>query len=221
MQTFNSEPETLIIDENALQGGKKRRQFPVKLFVKGTFVVTIIFIVFEVYVGIKSFSVNTEPTKNPKQAVFQNAQPIGKGATLALLSASEVKVGEKLQVDIKIATFGRSVKNITMVIKYDPLMVDVSSNNFFVNGKVFSVNPVISRNDLTGVVTITGQTGSPQAGYSGVGMLGKMQFNTKKIGNTKVSIDDKSENGSKIIDYFDGKNILGEVYNVDLNIKQP
>ncbi len=211
----SNQANTLILDESALKQSKKPNWFSIGKIIKLFFILILAGVAVELFLGVKSLN---EPSliikKQPN--VFKNAAPIGQNATLVLLSEkNEVKVGEQISVNLKISTFGRTVKDVLAVIKYDPKQIDVSSDNFFTKGDGYSINPLVTKNSLTGTIRITGQTGSPTSGFTGVGSLGLLKFTAKKAGGTQISINQ----GAQISDYFDSKNILGKTYSLDLNIK--
>lgn len=212
----NNQANALVIDEKALKQGSKKGWLNIKVIIRLIFLLAIGVVAFELYLGVKSLNQPNLPVVKEKPATFKNVEPVGSKVSIALLSSNnQIKVGETINVDLKLTTFGKSIKDITAVIKYDPKMMDISGGDFFTRGEVYTVNPLVTKNALKGTIRISGQTGSPSSGFAGVGLIGNLKFIAKKIGNTQLSIDPSAQ----VSDYLDGTNLLGDTYNLELSIK--
>lgn len=219
-----AQPNALIIDENSLKQGNKKSWFSVGLLVKFFVLILVLGIGYELYAGVKYLNSpgGLSSNKNSVESKKVNSQdilPAGDSTQIALLADKNTyQAGDKISVDLKLATFGRSISNAVIVIKYDPKVLDTDGSNFFTKTGVFSANPLVTKNALKGEIRISAGTGSPTSGYTGVGVMGRLRLIAKKSGSTQVSID-KSVNASRTTDFSDNKNILGEVINLDLTIK--
>lgn len=216
MDINNTTPNTLIVDENALKSSQKKNWFSVGMVVKVIIVLIIIGLSVELYLGYKSLNEPSLVVKDQQESVIKNAEPVGGSAILSLVSQEgEVKTGDIISAALRVSTFGKTIKDVVAVIKYDPKIVEIPEEGFFTKGDGYSVNPLVTNSSLNGTIRISGQSGSPTTGFTGVGTLGILKFKAKKPGTTQISIGE----GSQILDYFEGKNILGKTYNLDLDIK--
>lgn len=217
-----AEPNALILDENSLKQENKKSWFSMGLLVKALVLVLVLGISYELYSGIKYLNAPLGLNNKSMETGKVNGQdivPAGDSTQISLLAdQSTYKVGDKVNIDVKLATFGRAISNAVVLIKYDPKILDTDGESFFTKAGVFSANPLVTNNALKGEIRISAGTGSPTSGYTGVGVMGQLRLIVKNSGSTQITID-KSVNGSSTSDFSDNKNILGEVTNLNLTIK--
>lgn len=211
----NSQPEALILDEKALGQGDKKKWLTVANIIRLILLLIIAVIPLEVYFGYQYLK-SEQVSIIEKSSEVKITQPVGESVEIFLIPQKEdIKVGDQLNINLKLATFGRSVSNVTSVIKYDPKLIDLVSEDPFTKGEVYTVNPLITKNALAGTIRISGQVGTPADGYTGVGIMGILRFKVKKAGNINISLAPESQ----AIDYLTGKNILGKTSSVSLAIQ--
>lgn len=217
----NNSVNALVVNENALKEAAKQPGKWKKLILPLIFLILIGVVIYEVIVGIQSLSFpNSSQNEGLSSQDMPLTSPLPIGdAVLALISdKSEYQVGEKIPVVVQLSTSGNLVGNVSVVIKYDPKLVSLEGDNFFTNGNVYQINPLITKDAAKGILRISADAGSPLNGFSGVGNVGVVNFTAQSAGNSNFNLENSSGN-SQVINQLSKKNILGSVVNLSVQVK--
>lgn len=168
-------------------------------------------IVIELFIGAKT--------------LLQPIPVIGKvggfdGGKIALIAPqNSYKVGDSVPVMIRISTGGHNSDGADVNLKYDPNYLTASTGSFS-KGMIYSDFPIVSVDTKTGTVKVSGIVGPGLSSFNGIGELGILTFKVLKEGKTSVAVDyqPNTTTHSTIIENTTAKNVLDQVYNLDLNI---
>lgn len=205
-----------VVNETNLKESSKTPWLTKGLILKVVILLVLIVVGFETYLGIQYLNGNSNSFLTLPG--FQDKPQEAADTTKMFLISdkNQLKIGEKVNVEVRLATLGRTIKSSIVVIKYDPNVLQIDRDTFFTKGDVFSANPLIT-NPL-GLIRLSAATGSPVSGYTGVGTMGILQFSAKKSGSTEISIE-LGPNNSNTISLSGDENILGGVSNLKINIE--
>jgi hypothetical protein len=171
-------------------------------------------ILIEVVIGVKTLL-------TPIPAVGKIAPLYG--AKISLIPSKEsFKIGDYVPVAIRVSTGGRATVGTDLVLQYDPKYLEAPAQANFLRGQIYKDYPVISIDNKTGQVRVSGVDSPGESGFSGIGILGEMIFTAKKEGKTTLQIQFKpgGTNLTNVIENTTAKNLLDQVYNLDVNISQ-
>ena len=171
-------------------------------------------ILIEVVIGIRTLS-------TPIPAIGK-ISPLNGGQMSLIPSKDSYKVGDTVPVAIRISTGGRATVGTDLLLKFDPSFLEAQSQTNFLRGQIYKDYPIISIDNKSGTVKVSGVDSPGESGFAGIGILGEMIFTAKKEGKTTLQIQSKpgATNLSNIIENGTAKNILSQVYNLDVNISQ-
>ena len=182
-----------------------RKFFNLKL----AFIIFGIIIIVELIFGLKSVlqsSTGGVTTSNQKAKIS------------ILTTAKEFKVGDTIPVTIEI-TSPTPAGGVDFLAKFDPNILQAGDSNIQ-TGQIFSQYP-ISKIDPSGEIRISGITGIGKPGFAGTGTFATINFRAVKIGSAKIMVEQTigSTLDSNITDLSSAKDNLGEVQNLEINIK--
>lgn len=175
------------------------------------FVILGLVLLAELLYGIKMFRQVTPP---PPAKI----QPIS-GAKLVLISPKKVyTVGDLVPVTIRVATGGRAVDGVDVLLKYDAKVLEATSGGIK-KGVIFSEYPLLSVDQKTGLVRISGI--GPTKSFSGIGVLATINFTGRSAGDVKLTFDfePNSTSDSNVVEARTTKDILEQVFNLDLTVR--
>lgn len=183
---------------------------------KVIYLVLIFIIIVEIVINLPGLlNLNSSSSK------VTQPQPISKAKLIVLSDKTGVKVGEDVDIQIKLATGGQTVQGTDLILTFDPSVLEASSSSQIILGKIFSNYPQ-AKIDPTGSVRISGIIAENQLGYNGMGEFAKFKLKAKKVGKTSLKVEfDSSANSStdsNILMANSTEDILGEVYNLNLTI---
>lgn len=214
----NNSVNTLIVNESALKHPSTPKGKWKGIILTLIYFALIVVIVYEVFIGIQSFDFSNSSSNNvglSQDTALPSPLPVGDAVLALIADKPEYQVGDEIPVVVQLSTSGNLVSNVTVVVKYDPKLVSLG-DDFFTNGNVYQVNPVITNN--AGLLRISADAGSPLNGFGGVGNIGVIRFTAKEAGSVNISIEN-SASTSQVIDFLSKKNILGEVVNLSVQVK--
>lgn len=198
-------------------GEKPKKTFDLKSKLPGwLFSAKVIFlaiglvVLLELFFGIKML---TKPTIR-----IGKAENLTVGKIVLSSSNQSYKVGENVSIDIRISTGGHTTDGTDLVLKYDPNFLEATGNNIFDIGDVYSQYPNVNIDPKNGLIRISGV--SDDEGFNGTGDFATLNLKAKKDGSTNLSVDytPSSTSDSNIIETNTTKDILGQVFDLDLNI---
>ncbi len=206
------EPITAVTNEQVLQNlnppnGKKK-------WFMALFVITLILVAgFGGFYLVQKFS----PLIPVSEEIATSATPapvlpIGDAELSFLSTNNKAVIGSKIPVNVQLTTNGRIISRAEINIKYDQKALDLDTTPF-TNGKIFLKDPVISKDSVKGLVRITGDLGEIDKGFSGIGVLGTMNFVAKS-----ESVNILSAKGSSLVNLLTKQNILGKLYGLEIII---
>lgn len=176
------------------------------------YVLLILVIVAELGLGLKTLL-----TPLPRTG---QVQAVSDGQVVLSSEKTGFKVNEEVTVDIKLSTGGHTTVGTDLVLKFDPNYLEVSEEDFFVSGDAYTDYPGVGVDKENSQIILSGIVLNDQVGFNGVSNFGTVKFKAKKEGRTRVSVEFTKglTVDSNIIETVSAKDILGEVYNLDLNI---
>lgn len=176
------------------------------------YVLLVLVIVVELGLGLKTLL-----TPLPQAGQVQS---VSDGQVILSSEKTGYKIDEEILVDIKLSTGGHTTVGTDLVLKFDPNFLEVSGDDFFESGKAYTDYPGVSVDNENSQIILSGIVLNDQAGFNGVSNFGTVMFKAKKTGRTRVSVEFTKglTVDSNIIETVSAKDILGEVYNLDLNI---
>lgn len=209
-------PSSPQVFANPTKEESKFKQFLSKwvLNVRVIFILLGIVILFEIFQAYKIFTTPIDKANlTPK---FQN---LSDGKIVLASDGNSYEVDENIEVIIRISTGGFSTDGADVVINYDPNMLELSSTPIE-KGDLYSDYPGTNVDAKAGEILVSGIATSSGEGYNGTGNFATINFVAKKIGKTtiKVKYKDGDTTDSNILESSSSKDILKQVYNLDVNI---
>lgn len=212
-----------VINEQVLNtlkpsGGKR------KIFLALFILAIVILIIISSYYAYNKYNKSTGTSQliNSSSSSSEVAiLPLG-DAELSLLSISnKYSPGDKVPINIELSTTGRIISRVEISIKYDPAILTIDEKPF-TNSTIFSKEPVVARGLNKDLIRITGDLGTVDKGYSGVGILGTLNLIAKKEGVAILSIESPTSTtkGSVALNLLDKKNILGKIYGIEITVSR-
>lgn len=196
-----------IFEEPQNEGNEPRGRF-----IRAILPILIIVIVIELILGAKTLL-----TPIPAAGKIVGYGP---GEVSLISNKQNYKVGDDVAVAIRVSTGGHATVGTDISIKYDPNYLSAPTRANFLRGQIYQDYPIINVDNNLGVVKISGIDSPGQSGFSGIGVMGELIFTAKKTGQSSVTIDYQkgATNKSNIIENKTAKNILENVYNLNVNI---
>ena len=148
-------------------------------------------------------------------------QPISGGRIVLTADKKDYKKGEVIVVSVRVSTGGQPTVGTDLVLRFDPKVLE-ASNAAVTQGRIYSEYPMKSVDSKEGTVRVSGisSTGK-KSGFNGVGIFATINFKAIGSGKTTLRIDFTPDltSDSNVIGVKNAKDILEEVFNLDLNIK--
>lgn len=178
------------------------------------FVILIVIILVEAVLAIRYLG-QSAPPPPPK------VQPISGGRIVLIADKAGYKAGENIVVSVRVLTGGQPTDGTDLILRFDPKVLE-TSNAAVTQGKIYSEYPMKSVDSKEGTVRISG-IGSigNKSGFNGVGIFATINFKAVGSGKTTLRIDFTPDltSDSNVIGAKNAKDILEEVFNLDLNIQ--
>lgn len=172
----------------------------------------------EIIFAIKTFSTPAAPLPSNK-VIKQQVSRSSNGKILLTTTKPNFKVTEVVPILVKVNTGIAQVSGIDLILKYDPKILEASAGAV-VAGQLFDEYPVALVDNKKGLISVSGISNSKQS-YKGEGKFASINFRAKAPGKTALTIDYKegSTSATNMVDAVSAKNILKQVYNLELNIQ--
>lgn len=167
-------------------------------------------VIVEIIIGAKTL---LTPLPAKKVPVSQLVQPVGGAKFLAVAPKTSYKVGENIEVAVRLVTTGHPVIGTDMVLSYDPKLLE-ASKSAFIKGRIYDDYPYVDINTENGVIKVSGIASTPQRAFNGIGIFGKVNLKAKVSGKANIKLDN-----SNVIDAITNQNILEQVSNLEINIQ--
>lgn len=188
-----------------------------KPFLKGPkiiFVILGVIILVELVLAIKYLR---QPGPLPPPVVT----PISSGNVELLAKQKTYKVGENIEVLVKVSTGGYPTVGSDVILHYSPqsLKTNAASINL---GNLYSEYPMKVVDEGAGTIRISGISADRRReGFSGVGILATIVLKAVAVGSTSVTVEFEPDNtaDTNLIESKDSKDILSKVTNLDLIIE--
>lgn len=148
-------------------------------------------------------------------------QPISTGKIALLADKKSYNVSDNALILVRVSTGGHSVVGTDLVLRYPTNLLGIDGGSIKV-GDIFNEYPLKEVDEKEGIIRISGiSSEKAKTGFNGVGVFSTITFKTISAGKAKVSVDFTPGNtaDTNIIDTIDSKDILSEVFNVELNVK--
>lgn len=206
MNAETNQPNILINQQvpSQRQGFKWRSIFKPKII----FLALGVFLLVEAFFAIKSLQ---KPLPPPPQPPL----PVTSGSIEILGFGNQIKIGDKILVQARLATGGNPVVGADLILRFDPKVLSLAKDDLKV-GKVFTSYPAASVDEKAGLVLISGVA---EESFNGIGIMAELNFVAKASGRTKISLDYKKgeTKDSNIVD-SKGQDILEKVKDLELEI---
>lgn len=167
-------------------------------------------VIVEIIIGAKTL---LTPLPAKKVPVIQLAQPVGGAKLLVITPKTSYKVGENIEVIVRLVTTGHPVIGTDIELAYDPNLLE-SSRSTFLKGQIYDDYPYVDINTENGVIKVSGIASTPQKAFNGIGIFGTVNLKAKASGKANIKI-----NNSNVIDAITNQNILEQVSSLEVNIK--
>lgn len=146
-------------------------------------------------------------------------EAVESGEILLLASKEQLRTGEGIRVTIRVSAGGHATQGADVILKFDPQYLGVSSSSIY-KGGVYPEYPLASVDNKNGLVKISGISSSKTKTFKGVGIFAFLDFKSKKVGDTKISVlfEKGKTDDSNILEAGTSVDILEKVNDVNLNI---
>lgn len=178
------------------------------------FVFLAVIILIEVVLAVRYLSQKTPPPP-PK------LQPISGGRIVLIADKKDYKAGENIVVSVRLSTGGQPTDGTDLVLRFDPKVLE-TSNAAVTQGRIYSEYPMKSVDSIEGLIRISGISSiRKKSGFNGVGIFATINFKAVGSGKTTLRIDFTPDltSDSNVLGTKNAKDILEEVFNLDLEIK--
>ena len=192
-----------------------------KSFLRGPkliFVILIAIILAEVLLAVRYLSQSAPPPPSKLQPI---SEPISGGRIVLIADKKDYQAGENIVVSVRVSTGGQPTVGVDLVLRFDPKVLE-ASNAAVTQGRIYSEYPMKSVDNKEGTVRISGISSiRKESGFNGVGIFATINFKAIGSGKTTLRIDFTPDltSDSNVIGVKNAKDILEEVFNLDLNIK--
>lgn len=147
----------------------------------------------------------------------------------------EAKVGDLIKVMVNLDLAGQKTNGVDIVIKYDPQLIKIEPINpkakkISIDGRVepkdyldvssssFNIFPYLKIDNLSNLVSFSALA-DPQKEISGEGNVVVLMFKAVKKGTANIEIVFQKDANSDSNVAYGGKDILGKVFGVNIDIK--
>lgn len=161
---------------------------------------------------------STSPTT--VDATTQPVAPLSGGKIILVSDNTSYKVGEEFLVNIRVDTGGYTTDGTDLVIKYDPTILESTSEKAFEKGPIYQDYPVINIDNQNGMIQVSGiaSLNKTPYGFNGIDTFGILKMRAKKAGSGSLDITfaQGSTGDSNIIETSQSKDVLESVQNLKL-----
>lgn len=146
------------------------------------------------------------------------------GSVVLSSPKSVLTLGEKITVSVSVDSSNIPTDGVDLVISYDPKILTVetigSLQKPMVVNNMYSEYPSNAVDLKTGLISVSGIT-SNKSGVAVKGIFGSMIFKTIAAGKSTLSVkfEPSSTTDSSLVETKTGRDILGKVGNLELEIK--
>lgn len=208
----NKTLNTLLNESDA--SGEKPRGNGKKKLPRLIFLILGAIIVAEAYFVIGALRSTPPPPRRLQ------VRPIGDARLVLVSNKKEYKVGEFVQVQIRLDTGGHATNGTDVILKYDPEIFEASKSSV-TTGKIYDDYPVADADPKAGSIKISGISNVASKGFNGVGILANLNLKAKSLGSGNISFEFKqgSTTDSNVIKLKTAEDILGKVTNLEVSIR--
>lgn len=181
------------------------------------FIILGVVILIEVVFAVKALTAPFPTPSSPPQSAVAK-QP--SDARISLTSTRlNYAVGEIIKVVVAVNTGGRLIDGVDLIVRFNPQVLEIAPGGLS-KGKIFSEYPLLSQDDKTGLISISGVSGVKES-FTGQGEFAILTLKAKLPGRTTLAIDFQkgTTTTSNLVESATSKNILGNVDNLELNIQ--
>lgn len=205
--------EPNIVLENQIQKVSKKVDLK-KILPRIVFVLLGMVVVVEIILAAKVLS-------KPIPAVV-TVQPVSGGKIALTSTKDQYKVGDELNILVKLNTGGHPTDGTDVIIKYDANFLDAQTSNFFTKGPIYQEYPLFDVDKASGTIKISGVVTSKDKGFNGVGTFANLKLKAISAGSTALKVDYKvnATTDSNIIESGTTKDILDSVQDLNLTINK-
>lgn len=163
-----------------------------------------------------------KPTSSKNITVLPTTTQSQKTKISLVAPKTSLAVGEEVTVVVSISS-NVLTDGTDLVINYDPKLIEVvpapGTQNPITVGSMYSQYPSNKLDKPRGIITVSGIS-SEKNGTLANGVFGTMIFRAKAIGSAQVTVSyiSGATNESNVIETATGKDVLGEVQNLQLVI---
>lgn len=181
------------------------------------FIILGIVILIEVVYAVKTLTAPSPTPPSPSQPAVVK-QPLSPRISLTS-SKLNYAVGETIPVIVMVNTGGKSVDGVDLIIRFNPQVLEVAPGGLS-KGKIFSEYLLLSQDDKTGLISISGVSGVKES-FIGQGEFALLTLKAKLPGKTTLAVDFQkgTTTASNLVESATSKNILESVDNLELNIQ--
>lgn len=179
--------------------------------IKAVYIVLILIIAVELVIGVRAL------LSPPPQ--INKLQPVSDGQVVLASDNKSVKVGEEVEIIVKLYTGGHSTVGTDLVLKYDPTFLE-ASDNFFEEGVAYPDYPGVTSDQNSGELLISGVISPDKKGFNGFEEFGTVKLKALKNGKTQVKVEANSGSttDSNIIEVASAKDVLAGASSLDVYI---
>lgn len=185
----------------------------------------IIFLILGLIVLIEiiyAVRVLTAPASSSPALLQTEEQPGSEGKISLTVTQSSYNKGDMIAVSVKIDTSGHEISGTDLIVSYNPKILEATSSGL-VKGKIFDEYPLISADQSTGMISISGVAGVNKraGGFKGSGEFAVINFKAKEAGPAvlAVSFQKGSTTESNLVEAGTSQNILEAVDNLEIEIQ--
>lgn len=137
---------------------------------------------------------------------------------------ASLKVGEKMTVTVYVDSGGKSTDGTDLIINYDPKLLSIDTigpdKKAMAISDIYNEYPSNSIDDKKGIIAVSG-IANDSNGMVVNGILGSIIFTAKSAGKSTISVEFTPNivSESNIIETKTGKDLLGQVQNLEVEIK--
>lgn len=189
----------------------KRMSFSPKII----FVILAVVVLVEVIFAVKTLS---QPT--PAQRVAK-AKAVTKSQISIVSVKKEYKVGDLVPVSILVETGSHKTIGTDVILHYDSNLLEATSSSVIKKGTIYQDFPALGLDPKTSIVTVSGINTADRV-FQGLGLLATINFIARAPGLASVTVDftPNSTTDTNVVDSISGKDILEQVENLNLTIRQ-
>lgn len=218
---FSAKPNIIKAPEEAVSQIRKDPSGWFKRnLVKIVIVVLVVAVVLEiVFGGMTLFSPNS--TTNPNALAVPRINSLSDAVISLIPDKPSYKKGDQVVIDVKLFTGGYSTDSTDLVVKFDPRILQASTESAQA-GNIYSEYPAVQVDNNQGLIGVSGITLPGNSSFLGVGSFAKLYFTALADGQAEVAVDFQKDATAESNVVLSGstKDILGVVNNANVIISE-